>query len=368
MRYFLLSLALSLRAQLRSKRFWLALLLALSTGLLLRWMARPAPTAGVVQAGVVLPDGGEPFLDALTRRGSAAVAFVSADEPTARSKVAASQWDCALILPEDFSDRLDAADLTDSIILLTGPGSTVYPLVRETAAAALLELTTSRIAADYLLSSGIAVEALPEDLPQPRRVQIEMETLTGLPLDELKLAEESSSRIFRGVTAAALLVWALFAAVDLGRWQETGAARRMRPGLGFVRLALPRLLAAMLPALLFGVTGLLASGASTGFFDTLSLALYLAALAASALLLASIRPLWTALPAVIPFAAAAVFVLSPVFVDLTLFFPQLAPLSHWLPVTLYLQGGEGSLPALARLLLLTAVLIAAAILAERIPC
>lgn len=366
MRYFLLSLALSLRAQLRSRRFWLALLLTLSAGLLLRWTAHPVSTAGAVQVGVVLSDGGEPFLDALTRRSGGAVAFISADEPTARAKVAASRWDCALILSEDFSDRLSSASLTDSITLLTGPGSTVYPLVRETAAATLLELTTSRIAADYLRSSGVADEILPEDLPRPRRVQIEMETLTGLPLDELKLVEESYSRIFRGVIAAALLVWTLFAAVDLGRWLGTGAARRMRPGLGFVLLTLPRLLSAMLPALLFGIVGLLASGASAGLWGVLSLALYLAALTALALPLASVRPLWTALPAVIPFAAASVFFLSPVFVDPTLFFPQLAPLCRWLPVTLYLQGGEGSSPALARLLLLTVVPVAAAMLIERL--
>lgn len=364
MRYFLLSLTLSLRAQLRSKRFWLVLLLTVSAGLLLRWTARPTPATGAIQVGVVLTDGSEPFLDALTRRSGMAVAFIPTDEPTARSKVAASQWDCALILPEDFSDRLNTASLTGSITLLTGPGSTVYPLVRETAAAAVLELTTARIAADYLLSSGIA--ALPENLPQPQRVQIETETLTGLPLDELQLAEESYSRIFRGIIAAALLVWALFAAVDLGRWQETGAARRMRPGLGTVLLTLPRLLPAMLPAFLFGTAGLLTSGASTGPTGILSLALYLAVLTALSLLLTSIRPVWTALPAIIPFAAVSVFVLSPVFVDMTLFFPQLAPLSHWLPVTLYLQGGEGSIPALIRLLFLTAILIIAAICLERI--
>lgn len=372
MRYFALSLGLSLRAQLRSRRFWLILLLVLAAGGVVRGTMRPDTSDGAVRVGVVLSDDGGEFWDALARRGGALVRFVQTDEETARSKVASSQWDCALLLPEDFQDRLERSDLSGILTLLTGPGSAVYPLVRETAAAALLELTSSRMAADYLLSSGIADEdsidgmtpRLTEVLPQAQRVQINMETLSGRPLDELELAGESFSRIFRGSIAAALLVWTLFAAVDLGRWRETGAARRMRPCLGGALLTLPRLLGALVPAFLFGAAGLFMAGSLAGAPGVLALALYLAVLGALALLLASARPVWTALPAVIPFAAASVFVLSPVFVDITLFFPRLKPLPQWLPVTLYLQGGEGDLPAMGRLLLLTALLAAAAVLLD----
>lgn len=365
MRYFLVSLALSLRRQVLSKRFWLLLVLTVSAGLFLRWAAHPDLAAGAVQVGVVLPDGGREFLDALEQRSGAAVEFVPADEMDARRKVASSQWDCALVLTEDFDLRLETADLGGAVTLLTGPGSTVYPLVRETAAAVLLELATAQIAADYLVSSGISAEIPVENLPQPQHVRIEMETLDGRPLDQLQLAEESYSRIFRGVIAAGLLVWMLFAAVDAGRWMGTGAARRMRPGLGNVVLVLPKLTAAMGTAFLFGIAGILSSGASAGGPGTLALGLYLLALEAADLLLVSGRGVWTALPAVIPFAAVSVFVLSPVFVDLTLFFPQLGPLAQWLPVTLFLQGGEGSFSALGRLLVLTGICAGMAVLWER---
>ena len=83
-----------------------------------------------------------------------------------------------------------------------------------------------------------------------------------------------------------------------------------------------------------------------------------------ALLLAAFRPVWTALPAVVPFAAASVFVLSPVFADVTAFFPGLRPLSRWLPATLYLQGGEGDWAALVRLAVLAAAFAAASAAAE----
>ena len=96
----------------------------------------------------------------------------------------------------------------------------------------------------------------------------------------------------------------------------------------------------------------------------LALAPYLAALGGLALLLAAFRPVWTALPAVVPFAAASVFVLSPVFADVTAFFPGLRPLSRWLPATLYLQGGEGDWAALVRLAVLAAAFAAASAAAE----
>ena len=74
--------------------------------------------------------------------------------------------------------------------------------------------------------------------------------------------------------------------------------------------------------------------------------------------------MWSAVPTVIPFAAAAVFILSPVFVDLTQFFPQGRFLLCWLPATLYLSGCEGEVLSLGRLGVLTVALTAVALLAE----
>ena len=373
MRYFLLSFGLSLRAQLRRGRFWLALVLVLSVGLAVRWaVGQTQPDAAAVQAGVVLAGGGEEFWEALEARGNGLVRFIRTDEDTARAKVASAQWDCALLLPDDFAGRLVAGKTEELVTLLIGPGSTVYPLIRETAAAALLELSSAGLAADYLLSSGIADETslrdiaprLQETLPQAQRVQIEMETLEGRPLTEVSLAGDSLSRILRGSLAAVLLVWTLFAAVDLGRWRQSGAAGRMRPCVGDFLLGVPRLLAALIPGFLLGAAGIVSSGGTVG--SALALLPYLSAVGALALLLAVFRPVWKALPAVIPFAAASVFVLSPVFVDVTLLFPRLSPLVRWLPVTLYLEGCEGDGAALGRLLVMAAVFAGAAAAREAV--
>ncbi len=357
MRYFFLSLGLSLRRN--RVRFGCALLLALALGAAVRGVL-PSSGEAAVQVGAVIPAGGEAFREALERRSGGAVRFVFTDEATARKRVAASQWDCALLLPEDFAERLPSGEQERLITLLTGPGSAVYPLVRETAAAALLELTAAQIAADYLRASGIAAgAALSQDaLPPVRQVQLAMETLDGRSLSLPSLTEGSMARILRGSLAAAMLVWTLFAGVDLGRWQETGGAKRMRPCLGGVPLRLPRLLGSLIPAFCLGAAGLLAAG--SGGWSVLALGAYLAALGAATLVLTAFPPVWKALPAAIPFAAASVFVLSPVFADITLFFPRLAPLCRWLPASLYLRCCEGSRDAAGRLILLAAGFTAAA--------
>ena len=362
MRYFFLSLRLSLRERLRSGRFWCALVLILAAGIAARWTGQ-AEVGSAVQVGAVIPSGAEAFREALESRSGQPVSFIFTDEAEARKKVASGQWDCALLLPDNFAERLESGRQTGLITLITGPGSTVYPLVREAAAAALLKITSGQMAADYLLSSGIADGTFDAAaLPQIHTVQINMETLDGQPLDQLSLAGKSLSRVLRGSLAAALLVWALFAAVDLGRWRQTGSALRMRPCLGGIPLALPRLTAALIPAFILGAAGIAAGG--EGWRSVLALIPYLAALGALDLLLSTWKPIWEALPAVIPFAATSVFVLSPVFVDAALLFPALSPVCRWMPVTLYLYGCEGNWGALCRLIGMAAVFALAAILLE----
>ena len=62
----------------------------------------------------------------------------------------------------------------------------------------------------------------------------------------------------------------------------------------------------------------------------------------AALALARRRPLWTALPALLPFVPVLGLLLSPVLLDLSLVFPALGPVIRWNPVTLYLRACGGS--------------------------
>ena len=89
--------------------------------------------------------------------------------------------------------------------------------------------------------------------------------------------------------------------------------------------------------------------AAGSWAGTAMLAPYLLALGGLALALSRWR-VWRVLPVLLPFAAAAGVLLSPVFLDVTLLIPGLAPLCGVLPVTLYLEGCAGEGTAVLKLL------------------
>ena len=343
------SLKNALRAQAASWRTWLLLLLlpALTFGARLALPAEEAATP--VQVGVVLPDrGGEEFWDRLDKRGGLVVTFCRSDADQAERQVAAGRWDCALVLPEDFEARLVRRDTDGLFTLLVGPGSTVYPMVRETVTACVAELTAPGVAEDYLVDSGIldreganqARPRLEESLLEQERVLVSMETADGRPLDPITLADSGVDGLLSGLIAIVLSVWALFTAMDLGRWLDSPFARRLRPLRGTTALLLPRMAGALLPALCSGALALLAL--ERPWACLLPLAAYLMFWGALALALARCRAVWSALPAVVPFVPVLALLLSPVLIDLSLLFPALAPAVRWSPVSLYLRSCGGS--------------------------
>ena len=349
MNFFLTLFANSLRAQLSGARAWFLLLFL---PLVTFYTARLLPAEEVstpVQVGVVLPEtGGEAFWRRLEERGGLAVTFRRSDRGQAERRVVSGQWDCALVLPEDFDARLARQDVEGLFTLLTGPGSAVYPMIRETAAACVAELISPGMAEAYLLDSGITDRAGAE-AARPRlrqvlldrdRVLVSMETVDGRPLDPLVLADLGVSRLLSGLTAILLLVWVLFTAIDLGRWLESPFARRLAPLRGTLPLLLPRLTAALLPALCSGALALAAAGADAACM--LALIPYLLFWGPVALALARWRPGWNALPVLMPFVPVLGLLLSPVLLDLSSLFPALRAVVRWTPVTLYLRACGGS--------------------------
>ncbi|NBI65524.1 hypothetical protein D1646_01625 [Pseudoflavonifractor sp. 60] len=339
----------SLWDQWRDPRRWGLLLLL---PLLTFGTARLAPAQEVsapVQVGVVLPEkGGGDFWRLLEARSGLVVVFHKAGLDQARRQVAAGRWDCALVLPEDFSRRLEDLQLEGLLTLLIAPGSAVYPLVRETAAACVVQCVSPGMAAEYLLDSGILTEGelarassrLEEVLPEGERVLVSMETADGRPLDPLALADRGVSQLLTGLTAILLAVWSLLTAMDLGRWRESPFAQRLIPLRGAFGLMAARLGAALLPALVLGGLALLPSENPLG--AALALVPYLLFLGSLALALARCRPAWNALPVLMPFVPVLGLLLSPVLLDLSLLFPGLSPLIRWWPVTLYLRASGGS--------------------------
>lgn len=339
----------ALLSRLTGWRTWLLLLLLPAVTFGARALLPAEEVSTPVQVGVVLPEkGGEAFWARLEARSGLVVTFHSADLAYAEGQVAAGRWDCALVLPQDFENRLARLEVDGLFTLLTGPGSAVYPMVRETVSACVAELISPGMAEEYLLDSGI-VGADRLDNLRPRlyevlldqdRVLISMESLDGRPLDPLTLADSGVSNLLSGLTAILLLIWALLTAMDLGRWLDAPFARRLRPLRGTWALLLPRLGAALVPALCAGALALLAVDHPLPCI--LALFPYLLFWGAAILVLARLRPVWSALPAVVPFVPVLGLLLSPVLLDLSLLFPALSPVIRWNPVTLYLRACGGA--------------------------
>lgn len=270
MSFFLTLFKSGLRSQLSNWRGCLLLLLLPLTTFTAARLLPPEEVSAPVQVGVVLPaEGGGDFWERLEARSGLVVAFHRTDYAQAERQVATGRWDCALVLPRDFEDRLARLDTEELFTLLIGPGSAVYPLVRETASACVAELVSPGIAEKYLLDSGISGSdgladvrpRLHEVLPDGERVLISMETVDGRPLDPLTLADSGVSVLLTGLVALLLLLWTLFTGLDLARWLASPFARRLLPLRGRRALLLPRLAAALLPALCAGALALLAAAA-----------------------------------------------------------------------------------------------------------
>lgn len=364
MSFFVAAFQSALLVRLRSWRTWLLLLIPLTVFGVSRLL--PAEEAAApVQVGVVLPrQGGEAFWRLLEERSGLVVSFLPAEAGQAERQVAAGQWDCALLLPDDFQERLERMDTYRIITVLTGPGSAAYPMVQETAAACLAELISPKLAEDYLLESGIANEAaivalrprLSEALLEQDRVLVTMETADGRELAPIVLADRGMDSLLSGLLAIVLMISALFAAMDLGRWLDSPFARRLLPLRGPLAVLLPRLAAELFPVLCAGALTLLSMEHPVRRLP--SLLLYQMFLGAAALALARYRMLWNALPVLLPFVPAAGLLLAPVLLDLSQLVPALAPLVRWNPITLYLKACGGSWTDGLTLLLYAAVLLA----------
>ena len=376
MRYQLVALRLALAEQMKRPVLWGVILLILLSAVSSRFfLSSGERNVAVARVGVVLPEGvGESFYGSLALRSGPAVEFVLAEEETLLRNVAVSRWDCGLILDEAFDEMLSEADLDEAVTLVIGPGSAVYPLVRETVAAVIAEQVSPIIAEQYLLKKGITDQAgiglarqrLAEILTDVQRVNVVMETLDGGRLDAVTLAEESTRRVVLGSLAVVLVVWVLYTAVDLGRWRATGAAKRMSPMRGAAALLLPRLIGALLPVFAACALALTAALGKDGVLCSLALVPYLAVLGAAALLLAICPSGSEVVPVVIPFAAVACFVLCPIIVDLSLLLPEVGAVSRWIPVTLYLEACDGNVDAAGTMAAMAAVLVIGAWVAGRL--
>ena len=338
--------------QQRMKARGTALFLALAVLLSVLAFLVPGTADAPVRVGIVLPEEGKKLEELLLARNTELIRFVPTDERTLDRQLLTGRWDCGIVAHEDFSEKLEDLDTRELFILKTGPSSTVYPLVRETVAACLIELIAPEVARGYLEEQGVDTAGLHERTAHIQEtslwVEVQMQTLDGEPLSLPELTGIGAKQILVRLAGLLALLWGLYLTADLGSSLDSPLGLRMRSLRHPATLLLPQALAALTPMALWGTILVLALG---GVYAWLSFtALQVTALGLG-LTVSRSRRLREAVTILLPFLALGALLLEPVIVDTGDLFPSFAPWLGWLPVTLFCSGCSGALGAIGILTL-----------------
>lgn len=354
MKYFLSCVRFTLGQRLGSLRYWLFLLLLPALVICVESSLPQMNGAAPVCVGVVLPESGaEEMWQLLRSRNDSILEFISTDEASLERNIAAGQWDCGLILAEDFEQKAMSLDTDRLFTLLIGPGSAVYPLVKESVSACMAQLIGPEIAREYLLDSGILTgspdgELLGQALAESDRVLVVMSTVDGQPLPAPELAVRGTKGILRWLICVSILVRMLFGAADLGKWIDSPGLKRTQPLRSVLWSMAARGTADGLLLFLSASAAMLLLG--EGLPGCAAVLGYTVFWLMVSLLLAQFPALTTALHVCIPFAVVISLLLSSVLMDISLMIPMLSSVSRWLPVRMYLRICAGSLSDLLLLL------------------
>lgn len=367
MRFVLFGIWTTLCRRLRSFRGWLSLLLIPVLVLSLNRAVPARELTAPVQVGVCLPEtGAEEFWNLLQQRSGTVLTFLPATEIEIEARVAAGHFDCGLVLPEDFGTRLEQLKLNGLFTLRTGPGSAVYPLVRETVSACVAQLVSPAMAWEYLQESGLAagiadtdgaLERLNQVLEDSDRVMVTMTTLGGEPLKALELADSGIRELLCWLVSCLILIWMLLGATELGSWLGCPGAARMGPLRGKTSRMLTRMGPEALMAAVSGSLTLMLLGFGPGAWAAVWA--YTLLWMAVAVLLGRFLNLPGALPVVMPFAAALSLLCSGVLAE-----P--GKVAQWMSVSLFLKGCGGDPAGTAILAAAGALCLAASFVAERL--
>ena len=364
MNWFLTAFRTSLRRRIRARGTVLFLVLAVVLSLLAIVIPGTADTP--VRVGIVLPEDGAELEKLLLERNTELIRFIPTDERTLDRNILTGRWDCGIVANNDFSEKIEVLDLRELFTLKTGPASTVYPLVRETMAACLTELTAPAVAREYLEEQGLDTSGLDARIREIRErsmwVEVNMQTLDGEPLSLPELTGFGARQILVRLTGLLALLWGLYLTADLGHFLDSPQGLRMRALRHPGSLLLPQALAAAAPMALWGIVLVFALG---GGYPLLSYLALQTAVLGLGLTVPRCRRLREAVTVLLPFLALAALLLEPVLVDTASLFPSFAPWLQWLPVTLFCKGCGGDLRAIGLLAAEGAALWATALLPDR---
>ena len=364
MNWSLTAFRIGLRRRMKARGTALFLALAMLLSILACFV--PGTADAPIRVGIVLPESGTELEKLLLQRSTELIRFVPTDEKTLDRQLLLGRWDCGLVAHKDFTEKLRDMDTRELFTLKTGPSSTVYPLVRETVAACLIELTAPEIARAYLTEQGLDTHGLEERIRQIEAsslwVEVRMQTLEGEALTLPELTGFGAKRILVRLIGLLAMLWGLYLTADLGDFLDSPQGRRLRALRRPTAILLPQALAALLPLALWGLTLTLILG---GADACLAFAALLASVLGLGLTVPRSRRLREAVTVLLPFLALGSLLLEPVLVDTGSLFPGLAPWLGWFPVTLFCRGCDGALWAIGALALESLVLWALSLLPDK---
>lgn len=253
-----------------------------------------------VQVGVVL-ECEEDFMSLFDSYNDGIVNFIITDKDTMERKVSTSRWDCGIIIPSDFAERIRSNETDRLVTLVKGPGSAAYPIVREIVSTCIARLLAPVLADDYLSSIGIAHAA---NTTGAERVDVIVTTADGNNTDVFSLSNGLWNDFLMAVLGGAASIYMLLTATDLGRKLNS------KPGQMLYRLRplsltlLPQVFAALCPMLLASFISALILSDLSVFTSIAALILFLGAIA---MLLSRLPKVWSSLPVFVPFVPIAAF-------------------------------------------------------------
>lgn len=364
MNWFLTAFRTGLRRRLKSRGT--ALFLGLAAVLSVLACFLPGALDAPVRVGLVLPPEGEALEALLLQRDTQLIRFVPTDEQTLDRNVLTGRWDCGIVAHKDFGEKLEQLDTRELFTLKTGPASTLHPLVRETVAACLTELTAPAVAREYLTEQGLDTSGLEDRIARIEEsalwVDVVMQTLDGEPLGLPELTGFGARQILSRLAGLLTVLWGLYLTADLGSFLDSPQGLRLRSLRRPAALLLPQALAALLP---MGLWGLILTLALGGGYACCAFAALLTAVLGLGLTVPRSRRLREAVVVLLPFLALGGLLLEPVIVDTAELFPTFAPWLGWLPVTLFCRASGGDFWALGLLALEGLALWAASLLPDR---
>ncbi len=335
MKFFLCALKTEFNTYLKDKKFLILMCLIPLFSFIASTFVSAEETLPALPVGIAIPEGSESGeeLFSLLNREIGVIEFIKTDSDTLRKNVALGTWECGFILDEDFDERISRGSTSDIFTMVINEGSTLHSLVSEALSSAMLTMLAPDIGSRYLNSVGA-------EEPEGGYILESEFALEIIPISETEIQPEQIAKSVNqtaigGLSAVVMTVIAISLGNKLAGRREDSYHMRVSAIIGEFAVISPTLLVEFMLFSAISWATLLILGANIG----IEIFIFCLSLTAMSFLISAF-PHGT-MSVILPFLPPFLLVLSPVFFDVTTFFPQLKPITTLIPITHFLNISKG---------------------------